>query len=314
MIAALVVTDPYKAYGPIVLVVFVPIAIRYLARLRDAAGRAPYELVRTGVLYGVAFGVLCLTYSGWFRWAAPGLIAAALVVFPWRSGWKQGLLLGGVTLLLFVVVDFKYLTGMLRFADEVKAAAGADAPMIADEYFYFDVAVDPAYFTMWKGDLPGTTAPTEWPPPGELGGLGLYSLVLFAALGVAIALGRTRIEMITLACVLASTWFLRFWQAHYMFKTKLVQLWPRTTLALAYLFVVIAGFAIYFLYERFAKRAEDTSPLRSPNGHIGGFVALALLFGAMGSSIADRYMPLNTLPRAPGWLAFVAHEANRAQK
>jgi galactan 5-O-arabinofuranosyltransferase len=313
VIAALVVFDAYKPYGGLVLVVLMPIAIRYLARLREAAERPPNELLRTGVLYGIAFGVLCLLYSGWFRWAAPGLVLAALFVFPWR-GWKRALILGVVTLVTFLALNWNYLTGTYRHAAAVSQATGGTQPMIRDDYFFFDTEVDPTYFAMWKGDLPGSTAVRDWPPPGELGGLSLYALLVFAGLGVAIALGRRRTEIIALVCVLGMTWFQRFWQAHYMFKTKLVQLWPRTTLLIAYLFIVIAGLAIYYLHERAAKRAPEDSPLRSPNAQLGALVALTLVFGTLGSSIADRYMPYDSLPRTPGWSAFAAHAAWKEHK
>jgi hypothetical protein len=310
VIAALVMIDPYKPYGALVLVTFVPIAIRYLARIRDAGEHSVYELVRTGVIYGIGFGVLFLFYSAWFRWAAAGLLLAGLFVFPWRR-WKQALLLAGITLVLFLAVNRNYLTRAYTYAAEISKESNGTEPMIRDDYFYFDTAVDPTYFAMWKGDMPGTIQQHDWPPAGELGGLGVYSLLLFAGLGIAIALGRQRVEMITLVCVLGATWFQRFWQAHLMFKTRLVQLWPRTTLLLAYLFIVIAGFAIYYLHERAIKRAPEDSPLRSPNAHIGALVAIALLIGAMGSSIADRYMPYDSLPRTPGWHAYAAHDAWR---
>ncbi len=53
---------------------------------------------------------------------------------------------------------------------------------------------------MWKGDLPGVVA--TWPPPGEIAGVGLYSLVVFAGFGIAIALGRARTVVIGLASIL----------------------------------------------------------------------------------------------------------------
>jgi hypothetical protein len=314
VMAALVVIDPYKPYGNLVLVVFVPIAIRYLARLREAADRAPFELVRTGVLYGLAFGLLILTYSGWFRWAVPGLVGAGLVVFPWRRGWKQGLLLGAVTLVVIVVVDWNYFTNTYEYAAAISKSSGGKTPMIVDDYFYFDTAIDPTYFAMWKGDMPGSTAIRDFPPTGELGGIGLYSLVLFAGLGIAVALGRARTELITVLGVLIATWLQRFWVAHNMYETKLVQLWPRTTLLLAYGFVVVAGLAVYYVYERALKRADADSAWRSPNAHIGAIVALVMLFGSIASATADRYMPYDSLPRTLGWLSFAAHDAKKQAK
>ncbi len=314
VIAAMIVIDPYKPYGCLVLVTFVPIVIRYLAHLRESADRHPFEVVRVGVIYGLAFGVLCLLYSGWFRWAAPGLVVAALVVFPWRRGWKHGVLLAGITLLAMVIVDWNYVTGVYHHSEAVAKATGGTSPMIVDDYFYFDTEVDPTYFAMWKGDMPGSTSPSDWPLPGELGGVGMFSVLLFAGLGIAIALGRHRTAIITIVSALAATWFQRFWVAHSMYNTKLVQLWPRTTLLLVYLFVVTAGLAALYVYERAAKRAAADSPLRGSGAPIGALVALTLLFGSMGSAISDRYMPHNSLPRTPGILSFMAHDAYKKLK
>ncbi|HUS30305.1 MAG TPA: hypothetical protein VMZ53_17475 [Kofleriaceae bacterium] len=311
VVAAMVIIDPYKPYGAFVLVVFVPIVIRYFARLREAGAKHPYELVRTGVIYGLVLGVLCLMYSGWFRWAGAGLVIAGCVVFPWRR-WKHGAVLVAVTLVVILIVDWSYITGLLGFAQKLQQAeqaSGIPHPLIADEYIYFDSVAEPTFFTLWKGDLPGTTVEADWPPLGELGGLGLFTIALFAGTGTALALGRRRTDIITMVSVLGAIWVQRFWTARAMFKTKLVQLWPRTTLALIYLFVLLTGFAAYFIYERKLARAGEDSPLRAPSSVAGALVALTLLFGSMGSSISNRYMPYSSLPRTTGWLAFLAHDA-----
>ncbi|HSD88438.1 MAG TPA: hypothetical protein VLB44_13015, partial [Kofleriaceae bacterium] len=74
-------------------------------------------------------------------------------------------------------------------------------------------------------------------------------------------------------------------------------------------FVLFVGHAIYLVYRRIDDRVESASPLRAPNAVIGALVALTFVFGSMGSSIADRYMPYNSLPRTTGWLAYLAHDA-----
>jgi hypothetical protein len=311
VLAALVIIDPYKPYGNFVLVVFVPIVIRYFARLRESADKHPYELIRTAVIYGVVLGVLNLLYAGWFKWFAPGVAIAALVLFPWRQ-WKRGGLLVGATLLVIVIVNFSYIKGILELSSalsDAEAASGISHPILPDEYIYFDAATDPAFFTLWKGDLPGTTDPADWPPLGEIGGLGLVTIALFAGAGTALALGRKRTDVITLGTLLGTTWIWRMWTARMMFRTKLVQLWPRTTLAIIYLFLILTGLAVYLIYERRRLRADDASPLRAPSSFVGALVTLTLIFGSMGSSISNRYMPYNSLPRTTGWLAYLAHDA-----
>ena len=312
VVAALVVIDPYKPYGDLVLTIFVPILIRYFARLRESGDKHPYELVKTGVIYGVTLGILCLLYSGWFKWSIPAALILGVVWFPWRA-YKRGATLVGATLLVFLLVNATYIAGMVRLQKNIAAAPaptdGREPHMIYDDYIYFDTQVDPTYVAMWKGDLPGSTTEESWPPPGELGGIGLFTIICFAGTGVAVALGRRRTDVTVMLALLATIWFWRFWTAHYMYQTKLVQLWPRTTLGIIYLLVLFAGYGIHLVAERFRERSEETSPLRSPNALVGAVVALTFLFGSMGSSISDRYMPYNSLPRTTGWLSFLAHDA-----
>jgi hypothetical protein len=200
-------------------------------------------------------------------------------------------------------VTWSYFSGIHAHTQAgITGAAGVGSnALVQDDYFYFDVATDPAYFAMWKGDLPGNV--TVWPPYGELGGLGVYSLLLFAGFGTAIAFGRRSAAVITLACVIAGAWLLRFYYAHYLYETKLVQLYPRTSIELAYCFAVITGFAIHFIVDHFA-------PVRRPVAAIGALCGLVFVIGAAGSSIADRYMPARE--RTLGLLAESAHEASIA--
>ena len=217
VIAALVVIDPYKPYGDLVLTIFVPILIRYFARLRDCGDKHPYELVKTGITYGLTLGVLCLLYSGWFKWAIPAVGILGLVWFPWRR-YKRGLVFVGATLLVFLVVNAKYIAGMVSLRQQIAAAPapsnGQERHMIYDDYIYFDTQVDPTYVAMWKGDLPGATTEQDWPPPGELGGVGLFTIICFAGTGVAVALGRRRTDVTVMLALLATIWFWRFWTAH----------------------------------------------------------------------------------------------------
>ncbi|MEO8702116.1 MAG: hypothetical protein ABI867_18885 [Kofleriaceae bacterium] len=306
VVAALVVIDPYKPYSNLVLVALIPVSIRYLQTVRRAGERHWFHLVRAGVGYGAVFGLLCLTYIGWFKWSAPGMLVAGLIVFPWRGARRQAAILVAVTLVVFAIVTFSFWTNLSALQD-ARAVSGESGPMIQDSYIFFDVITDPAYFAMWKGDLPGL--PQVWPPDGEVGGIGVYSLVMFGALGLAVAIGRRRTAVITVACVFAGTWFMRFWTAHYLWNTKLVQLYPRTSIELAHTLLVLAGFAAYYVVESLVRKSANPEQLRT-NGMIGAACALAMLFGSSASSIADRYMPTPAI--APGRLAYMAHTEYQA--
>jgi hypothetical protein len=185
------------------------------------------------------------------------------------------------------------------------AAVPADAPMVKDGYIYYDVLTDPAYFAMWKGDLPGTIG--VWPPPGEIAGLGVYQVLAFAAFGVALAFGRTRSAVIAVVSIFVSAWLMRFWYAHLLYHTHLVQLYPRTSLELAFLAIVMIGYAAYYGIEYVARQRGD-SPLRDPSATIGAVAALALAIGTAASSISDRYMPMHSDPMSLGELSWRAHD------
>jgi hypothetical protein len=303
VIAALVVIEPYKPYGSVVLVTFLPLMIRFIHEVRNAEKRHWFALVKIGVISGVTFGILTLLYSGWFRWSILGIIVGTLVVFPWRSkvGRKHALILGATATLMLGAMTFSYVTDVTA---TFKAASGASAPMIPDNYMYFDVSVDPAYFAMWKGDLAGPTQ--TWPPPGELGGIGVFTLITLAGLALAIALGYRRTIIIVLVPVLVGVWFHRMWAAHYMFTTKYVGLYPRTSAEIVYILIVLSGFALYYLVEIAARRVPD-SPLRNPPAMIGAVTAMTMLIGLMASSISDKYMPTDVFPFATGWLSWQAH-------
>jgi len=296
VIAMLPLIEPYKPFPNLVLVVFVPLAVLYLKTLREVPARHRFEVVRAAVAFGAAFGILCLTYSGWFQWAAPGLLVATLIVFPWRTAWRKGLLLLVVTGVVFLLFTGQYLAGLLL----------DPAGKIADTYVYFDVRVEPMYIAMFRNDTPGPVG--VWPPIGELGGVGLFTLVLLAGFGLAVALGRKTIIVITLASIMVGAWLLRFFYARSMWETKLVQLYPRTTPLILYCLLLLTGFAVYWL----VKRSSADHPARGPAGLVGAACALLLLFGSTGSAISDRYMPVNTTPPGAGWLTWNAHQTRRA--
>ncbi|MFN0249228.1 MAG: hypothetical protein ACKV2T_20255 [Kofleriaceae bacterium] len=302
VIAVLCVLEPYKPYGPLALALFVPLIIKFLQILRRADKHHWFVLLRLGVVFGAAFGVICLLYSGWFRWSAPGVAIAALVLFPWRSkaGRKHAVVFGASALLAFGLLCFNYVTEIRS----VVSRNPSGMALIQDNYTYFDTDVDPAYVAMWRGDLPGNV--TVWPPPGELGGVGLFTLAVFVGLGISIMFGYRRTVVIAAVLMLAVLWLQRMWTAHYMFTTKLVALYPRTSIEILYLLVIITGFAIYYIVESIARRIP-ASPLRTPPALIGALCTLMMLFGSMASSISDKIQPSPALPLTQGWLAWQAH-------
>ncbi len=293
VIATLPLVDPYKPYPNLVLVVFVPLAIRFLDTLREIADRDQRQVMRAGVGFGVAFGVLCLFYSGWYQWAAPGLFIATLVLLPWQTARGKSFILLGVAAVVFLLITGQYIHGL--FFDP--------SGKIEDTYIYFDVTVEPMYVAMWKNDLPGATE--VWPPVGELGGVGLFTIVLVIGMGLAIALGRKTTVVIALTSVMAGAWLMRFLNARLMWETKLVQLYPRTTPLILYCLLVLTGFAVYWLVDRI----KEDHPVRGSSGVIAVASALLFLFCSTGTAISDRYMPSNTQPPGPGWLTYNAYVA-----
>ena len=300
LVAALPLIDasPYKPYSFIVLLVFIPATVKFLDVLRTCDQRDVLSIARLGVLFGAAFGVLCLLYAGWFKWSAPGLIVAGAIVFPWRRAPRRGALLVGLVAVMFALIAGTYIVAVL-----------SDVSVLDDKFIYFDALTEPTYIAMFGGDLPVSEA---WPPLGELGGVGVFTVLMTAGVGAAIAWGRERTEVIALGCVIAGLWLVRFWYAHLMFQTKLVQLYPRTTPELLYCALLLCGLALFYIAQRFGSRAAPDSPLRAPSGMIGTICALSLLFGSAGSLIANRYMPNNYKQMSFGILAWNSHNLKAA--
>src|SRR5439155_6738427 len=127
-----------------------------------------------------------------------------------------GMYLLGLTAAVFVLLTWRYALGLL------------DDPIgVKDAYVYFDVNTEPLYIAMWRNDTPGTVG--VWPPIGELGGVGLFTILLAAGLGGAVVLGRRKTVTIGLTLMMAGAWLSRFQFARKLWETKLVQLYPRTT-------------------------------------------------------------------------------------
>lgn len=293
----LIQTAPYKPYGNVVLIVLVPLLVRYAELLRTAADRHPLHVARSGIFYGTLLGLLFLTYSGWFQWAAPGVFITALILSPKRDGRVQLATLVVTSLAAFLLVAGRYLF----------AAFGSKA--LADGYMHFDVYTDPAYVAMYRGDLPGMV--TMWPPLGELGGVGVFTVILAAGVGIAIAVGKELRTLTVLALSLMSgAWLYRFWLAHSMAKTKLVQLYPRTTMLILYCLLILAGVAVFALLARH-RRTDEEHPIHGPHGRVGAFCALVFVIGSAGSSIANGYMPIDTWPFSLGRLAWTSHHTDQ---
>jgi hypothetical protein len=248
------------------------------------------SVVQSGVLFGLALGLLFLLYSGWYQWSAPGFLVAAAIVFPWRAP-RHAAVLCGVALAVFVLCTLQYLTAVVQ------------APSIEDDYIYFDAYVEPAYIAMWRGGLPGTVG--VWPPIGELAGVGLFTVLLAVGVGTAVALGRSHAVVIGVGAIMAETWLFRFWHAKNMYQTKLVQLYPRTTAELLYCALILALFAIYLVLDRIRTRAPDDSPLRAPGTVIGVCAGFLLLLVWTTAATTDKYMPKETAGD-PGHMAWLA--------
>lgn len=284
LVAGFPLLEPYKPYTTVVLVVLVPVVIAFLSALRRAADLSWGRIALVGLGTGAALGVLFLVYSGWFLWSAPGAVVAVGVLLPWRTAALRGLAMVGLALVGLVAVAFPHLVGLL-------SAAGS----VQDRYFYFDTFVEPAYIAMWRNDLAGDVGP--WPPPGELAGVGVFTLLLVLGLGAAVALGGRRTAVLTAALLMAGAWVLRFLFASQMYETQTVQLYPRTSAEILFCLLVLSVLAVRYALQR------ATLPTGTPVT-LGVLAAALLLALSMGSSLADRY-----LPRDDGSTALLAYVA-----
>lgn len=282
---ALPFIEAYRLYPFIVMLAFLPMIIRFLDILRNAAAHDPLWVAKRGALFGLGFGLLFLMYSGWYEWCAPGVLVALLVVFPWKTAPKLGVLFCALAGIVFIVVTWNYLNAILH------------GPAIKDNFMYFDSQQDPAYIAMWRGNAPW---PYEnmWPPLGELGGVGLFTVLLAVGFGAAVALGRKTTAVIAVSSIMVGAWLMRFWFAHSMFDTGLVQLYPRTTAQLLYCLLALAALAIYYAVER-------RNLVGQPAAVIGVACGLLFLYGQAGSSITDKYMAREA-PDSYGHLAWIA--------
>ncbi|MFI8363279.1 hypothetical protein ACIGD1_24300 [Streptomyces sp. NPDC085612] len=289
---AFALIDAYKPYSQTVLVLLVPVLVALVVCLGHSARQDWRPLLLKGAGFGALLGLLFLTYSGWFLWSAAGVFFAAALYFPWRAG-RAGRLKGAgflaATLAAFLVVAGRYLMVMLTEGQSTK-----------DYNFRFDNFTDPAYYLMWRTDMPGKVG--EWPPPGEYGGVGLFALVTFVCLGAAIWLGLRKPMIVTIAAMFISAWVMRMYIASHMYETQTVQLYTRTNNQLLYCGLLLCALVAHLVSQRIAaRRAEQPGdgastpavrglPARE-GAVIGTLCALLLLLGTVSSAMSDRYMP-----------------------
>lgn len=275
--------DPYKPLTSISLVVATPILIALILTLRECRTRNWRFLFGRSVLLGAVLGLTFVTYSGWFVWCAPGVAVAGVLAFPW-SHWKRGLVVAAASVGAFAAASATYLVSFFS------------SPGVADNFQYFDTGTDPAYFAAWLGDVTGPVA--QWPPFGEFGGVGVFTLGLAAGLGAAIALGWRSWVVRTTALVFLGAWLARLWIASRMESTGQVQLYPRTSTVLLHCTLILGALTLCLMIGGLTSRATGLAP--SPTGSersrhvgwtIGALTSLVLVASSVGSATVDRYLP-----------------------
>jgi galactan 5-O-arabinofuranosyltransferase len=320
ILAVALAADPYKPYEGLTLAVVIPLSIAYLRYLRRCAERSYWHVAVVGVASGLVLAESFLLFAGWYYWSAAGLAVAAAVVFPWRAGWQRGLLLLGCTAVPFLAVAGQLLIQLIHDP--------------RDAYFYFGTSLDPAYVAIKVGDLPGALANGVWPPPGEIGGVGIYTALVIITLGVAIWLGFRRTAVIAIASMFVGAWLMRFYIASHMYSLHQVNLWPRTTLELQYCFVLLAVYAVMLAASRLQQWAAQHELPSAPGGAarhaaaptaqpaeaaarqpaVSALVALmlagALFAGSAASAITNQYMPADN--NSLGQLAWNSHHQTPA--
>jgi hypothetical protein len=277
VVPAYAIIDPYKPYGAIVMIVLLPVFVRFVRHTRGVGELSWRAVLLSAVGFGLLYSVLFLTYPGSSLWSAPGLAAAVALTFPWNVAAARRL----AAFLAVTVALFGLLCGWY-----VKDLVG---PGDVDRAYGFDAYTDPAFFSMWRTDMPGDVG--QWPPPGELAGVGLFSVLTFTAVGVALWLGWRRTLIVTVTCVFVGTWLWRMWFASQMWITKSVQLWPRTGNQLLYCVLVAGAFAVCLA----ARRLAAWPPLPSRIGaHVGALFSISMILGTAASSVSDYWMPAKT--------------------
>lgn len=264
--AAVLFLDPIRPYSHIVMIVLLPLLGYWLREMRLAGRRDTRHLLLRGLVLGLIFGALFLWYSGWYIWAAPGALGAALFFFPWRQGAatakKAGLYIG-VTLLSAAVVGAPLLYQMVRL--------GSENP---DRYAFLAVYADPGYVLGWVSDRSSPLTYQTWPVvearwPSQSG----FALLLLFGVGLGLGLGLRNIMVRTAAAVLVGAWLARFWFAGHMAHDKAIQLYPRTTWIIMYCLMILAVLGMMAVVNRGSGWIERT--LRPSGGGAGSGAGLA---------------------------------------
>jgi galactan 5-O-arabinofuranosyltransferase len=292
VVACLPFIEPIKPYTQITLVMLIPVLVKFLHTVRHAGRLSMLRAGLLGLVFGAGIGVLFLLYSGWFVWGALGILVAFLVVTPWRTALGRVAVLGATTLVTFLAVSWVHLSGLLN-----------NSGGTSDKYFYFDTNTEPAYIAMWRNDR-GVGAGPVWPPFGELGGVGLFTILLAIGAGVAIYFGWRRTVVLTLGCVAVSAWLMRMYLASESYATLSVRLYPRTLMIILYCLLLLTGFAVYYAVTWLRSRSQPLSleqlslePVsraerwraKPPLGLM--LIPLLFFFASAGSATSDRYMP-----------------------
>jgi hypothetical protein len=297
VLACLPFFEPVKPYAQITLVMLIPVVVKFLHELRYAGRLSWWRVVVLGLVFGAGTGLLFLLYSGWFVWTAAGIVVAAAVVMPWRRGLARAAVLCATTLATMVAVSWVHLHALLD------SSGGT-----SDRYFYFDTNTEPTYIAMWRNDRPVGAGPV-WPPLGELGGVGVFTLLLAAGAGVAIWFGWRRTLVLALGCCAASAWVMRMWLASEQYSTMTVRLYPRTTMVLLYCLLLLTGFGVRYAVTWLRER-PGRQPLRvAPVGLL--LAPLLLVLASAGSATADKYMPPENLAsrETMGFFTYIAQHA-----
>jgi hypothetical protein len=308
VVAMLPFIEPFKMYPHVVLFIFVPVMVKMFTVIRRADRLTTRAAAGMGAGFGLALAILFLGYSGWFVWALPGATLTFALLAPWRTAARRVLLFAGTAIVVFLPLTIVHMRGLL-------APSGA----VNDNYQYFDTRTDPAYIAMWRNDSGANVGPT-WPPIGEFGNVGLFSVLLAVGLAFALLLGWRRTVVITSCLSMAGAWLLRFYLAGKMYETNTVRLYPRTTMFILYLLLIVIGFAVYYATERIrallARPADDATAKPRPVGT--GFAAftatpmslmlapLLMLFLFVGSATVDRLMPANR-PGTDAYAIWISH-------
>lgn len=291
-VTAVMFMDFYKPYASLVLLVLPPVLIQLVRLHATLPGRTTREIAVPAAMVGATLGLLFATYPGWFVWSGPGITVVVLLASPWRGGVRPLLISLGTVLVAFLLVAGVYLRDFLSAAGTI------------DDYFYFDTSVEPTYIAMFRGDLPGVTGP--WPPIGEVGGVGVFTILLVLAVGLALWRAGSSFVVRTCSWMAVSAWTMRMWLASRMYATETVQLYPRTTSAVLLSLVIVAAIGSFDVVEgiqRHVPAASAAAPGPDRRVLAVAFAILALTAMA-GSATADRYQPSTS---GAGMLAYYSH-------